>query len=520
LSLEGHDLRKLPLVHRRELLARTVPPRGAAQRSDHVLEHGPAFLEAADELRLEGIVAKKLASVYDGRRSTEWLKIKCQRRDDFVIGGWTDPQGSRAGFGALLIGRYEGDRLIYVTRVGTGFDTKGITALHKTLQTMARPMSPFAERSPDGRENHWVEPTLVCEVRFTEWTDDGGLRHPTFLGLRSDKKPEECRREEPIDLDAPLPERERESLEPEDRVVRVTNPRKVYWPEGYTKNDLVSYYETVAPLLLPYLKDRPVVLTRYPDGIDGKSFYQKDAPVYTPRWVRTVTVTSGDGDRDIRYFVIDDLEMLRYVANLGTIPLHVWSARVGALETPDWLVIDLDPKGAPFQQVVEVAKIVQSILDELELPSAVKTSGATGLHILLPMGQRYSDEETRAFAKLIAVLVVDQAPEISTIARPIHQRGGKVYVDFGQNGRGNTIVAPYSLRPLPGAPASCPLLWKEVNAHLDPARFTMKTLPKRFESMTDPLRMVLGPGIEMHAAIQRIEKRMNGEAPKKKRKRT
>src|SRR5262249_9334146 len=222
----------------------------------------------------------KLASVYDGRRSTEWLKIKCQRRDDFVIGGWTDPQGSRAGFGALLIGRYEGDRLIYVTRVGTGFDTKGITALHKTLQTMARPMSPFAERSPNGRENHWVEPTLVCEVRFTEWTDDSGLRHPTFLGLRSDKKPEECRREEPIDLDAPLPERERESLEPEDRVVRVTNPRKVYWPEGYTKNDLVSYYETVAPLLLPYLKDRPVVLTRYPDGIDGKSFYQKDAPVY------------------------------------------------------------------------------------------------------------------------------------------------------------------------------------------------------------------------------------------------
>jgi bifunctional non-homologous end joining protein LigD len=304
--------------------------------------------------------------------------------------------------------------------------------------------------------------------------------------------------------------------EPEDRDVKVTNANKVYWPEGYTKGDLVAYYDTVAPLLLPYLKDRPVVLTRYPDGIEGKSFFQKDAPVYTPRWVRTVTVTSGHGERDIRYFVIDEPESLRYVANLGTIPLHVWSARVRALEQPDWLVIDLDPKGAPFKQVVQVAKIVKTILDELELASAVKTSGATGLHILLPMGQRYSDEETRTFARLLAVLVVDAAPEIATVARPIHARGGKVYVDFGQNGRGNTIVAPYSLRPLPGAPASCPLVWDEVNARLDPARFTMKTLPKRFASMPDPLRMVLGPGLEMASAIRRIERRMNGDAPKKR----
>jgi len=445
-----------------------------------------------------------------------------------VIGGWTDPQGSRAGFGALLVGRYEGDKLVYVTRVGTGIDGKTIAELHRALQDIGRPTSPFDERSPRERGNHWAEPRLVCEVRFTEWTEDGGLRHPTYLGLRSDKKPEECRREEPIDLDAPLPaapERS-EPPEPEDRDVKITNPRKLYWPDGYTKSDLVGYYESVAPLLLPYLCDRPLVLTRYPDGIEGKSFFQKDAPVYTPRWVRTVTVTSGHGERDIRYFVIDDLESLRYVANLGTIPLHVWSARVSALDSPDWLVIDLDPKGAPFKQVVQVAKIVKSILDELELPSAVKTSGATGLHILLPMGQRYSDEETRAFAKLLAVLVVDKAPEISTIARPIHQRGGKVYVDFGQNGRGNTIVAPYALRPLPGAPASCPLLWDEVNAKLDPARFTLRTLPKRFEKMADPLTMVLGPGLDMQAAIKRIDRRMSGDAaapaaaaaPKKKRK--
>ncbi|HEV8479621.1 MAG TPA: DNA ligase D [Candidatus Eisenbacteria bacterium] len=523
LAAGGFDLRKLPLGRRQEVLARVAPPRGVAERAEHVLEHGPAFLEAADELRLEGIVAKKLTSVYDGRRSADWLKIKCQRRDDFVIGGYTDPQGSRSGFGALLVGRYEGDKLVYVTRVGTGLDGKTIAELHRALQDIARPTSPFDERSPSERGNHWAEPRLVCEVRFTEWTEDGGLRHPTYLGLRSDKKPEECRREEPVDLTAPLPVAARAlEAEPEDRDVKITNPRKVYWPDGYTKSDLVAYYESIAPLLLPYLRDRPVVLTRYPDGIEGKSFFQKDAPVYTPRWVRTVTVTSGHGERDIRYFVLDDIESLRYVANLGTIPLHVWSARVDSLEEPDWLVIDLDPKGAPFKQVVQVARIVKSILDELDLPSAVKTSGATGLHILLPMGRRYSDEETRAFAKLLAVLVVDEAPEISTVARPIHQRGGKVYVDFGQNGRGNTIVAPYSLRPLPGAPASCPLLWDEVNAKLDPARFTLRTLPKRFEKMADPLAMVLGPGLDMQAAIARIDRRMNGgdPAPHKKKRKT
>jgi bifunctional non-homologous end joining protein LigD len=523
LSVEGYDMRRLPLTARRELLARTVPPRGTAERSDHVLGHGPAFLEAADELRLEGIVGKKLSSPYDGRRSTDWLKIKCQRRDDFVIGGWTDPQGSRAGFGALDIGRYEGEKLVYVTKVGTGFDTKGIAVLHRTLSDLARPSSPFDERSPNGRGHHWVEPRLVCEVRFTEWTEEGGLRHPTFLGLRSDKKPEECRREEPVDLAAPAPAaREPGSVaEPaEDRDVKITNPRKVYWPEGYTKGDLIAYYESVAPLLLPYLRDRPVVLTRYPDGIEGKSFFQKDAPVYTPRWVRTVTVASGHGERDIRYFVIDDLESLRYVANLGTVPLHVWSAHVPALDEPDWLVIDLDPKGAPFKQVVQVARIVKSILDELELPSAVKTSGATGLHILLPMGGRYVDEQVRAFARLLAILVVDANPEIATVARPIHQRGGKVYVDFGQNGRGNTIVAPYSLRPLPGAPASCPLLWDEVDAKLDPARFTIRTLPKRFESMADPLRMLLGPSVEMESAIARIERHMNEAAPAKKKRKS
>jgi bifunctional non-homologous end joining protein LigD len=260
--------------------------------------------------------------------------------------------------------------------------------------------------------------------------------------------------------------------------------------------------------MLRYLRDRPIVLTRYPDGIKGKSFFQKDAPVFVPDWVRIEVVYSKDSERDIKYFVLDDVESLRYVANMGTIPIHMWSARSGSLEQPDWLVLDLDPKGAPFSDVIRVAQALRRILEELELPGHPKTSGATGLHILIPVGRKYTHAESKTFARLLATLVQHELPDISTLARPLHARGGKVYVDWGQNGHGNTIVAPYSLRPLPGAPASCPLRWSEVNGKLDPARFNLKTLPKRFEKMDDPLAGVLGPGIDMGTAIVAIEARM------------
>jgi bifunctional non-homologous end joining protein LigD len=260
--------------------------------------------------------------------------------------------------------------------------------------------------------------------------------------------------------------------------------------------------------MLPYLKDRPVVLTRYPDGIKGKSFFQKDAPVFVPDWMRTESVYSKDSDREINFFVLDDPESLRYVANLGTIPIHMWSARSGSLERPDWLVIDLDPKGAPFAHVVEVARAARELLEELELPGYPKTSGQAGLHILIPLGRRYTHEECRTFARLLATLVLQAKPEISTMARPLHARGGKVYIDWGQNGHGITIVAPYSLRPIAGAPASCPLRWSEVDGRLDPARFNLRTLPKRFEKMEDPLLGVLGEGIDMGVAIAAIEGRL------------
>lgn len=505
LALDGRDLRRLPLLERKECLRLLLPARGVVRYGDHVLERGEAFFEAAQAERLEGIVAKRIDSRYGGGRTREWLKIKCEHRQEFVIGGYTDPRGSRGWFGALHLGLYEDGRLVYVSKVGTGFNEATLKAVWTRLEPLRRPTSPFAAGSPAGRGHHWVEPRLVAEVRFTEWTRDGGIRHPAFLGLRDDKRPEECRRESPV---APLAPVEPPG-EAERREVRVTNPTKVFWPkERYTKAELVAYYEAVAPHLLPYLRDRPLVLTRYPDGIDGKSFFQKDAPDFVPGWVRTERIYSKEAGREIDYFIVNDLETLRYVVNLGTIPLHLWSSRLGSLDRPDWLVLDLDPKGAPFAAVVRVARRLHRILERLELPGFIKTSGATGLHVLLPLGARYSHEEARTFARLLAMLAVEAEPEIATVARPLRARGGKVYLDFGQNGHGRTIVAPFSVRPLPGAPVSCPLRWEEVTARLDPARFTIKTAPARVERLGDPLAPVLMDAIDMASALARIESRL------------
>ena len=531
LALEGHDLRGLPLATRQHLLERALPAQGVAPAAGHVAREGVAFFEAASEMGLEGIVGKRATSTYTGKRSPDWVKIKCQRRQEFVVGGYTDPKGGGRRFGALHVGIHEEGVLRHVTRVGSGFDDRLQDELWELMKPLRRDTSPFGATGPKGKENHWLEPRLVCEVRFTEWTEGGGLRHPIFLGLRTDRKPEDVKREVEVDdvlldppaeaagpaaadrvADAGKPAKKKAATPPEEKIVRLSNLKKVFWPgEGITKGDLIAYYDRVAPFFLPYLKERPVVLTRYPDGIAGKSFYQKDAPVYVPDWMRTESVYSKDSDRDIQFFVLDDAESLRYVANLGTIPIHMWSARSGSLERPDWLVLDLDPKGAPFAHVVEVAIALHEILDELELPSYPKTSGATGLHILIPLGRRYTHDECRTFARLLALLGLDAKPKISTVARQLQARGGKVYIDWGQNGHGITIAAPYSLRPRPGAPASCPLLWSEVNDKLDPDAFNLRTLPERFEKMEDPLRPILGPGVDMGAALAKIRTRLEGK---------
>ena len=553
LALDGRDLRRLPLEERKACLQLLLPARGVVHFGDHVLAEGREFFDAACAARLEGVVAKKRDSPYVGKRSRDWLKIKCQLRQEFVIGGYTSPQGSRAHFGALHLGLYADGRLVYVSKVGTGFDEPTLALVAKRLAPLARATSPFDTGTPAGRGHHWVEPKLVCEVRFTEWTEDGGIRHPTFLGLRDDKRPEDCVREVSADLEGrgarraghpssttlptgprrPPSERSAGAAprsygsrkgtrsgeppapsRPEDAPdVTITNPKKIFWPDdGYTKAGLVEYYDRIAPFLLPYLKDRPLVLTRYPDGIAGKSFFQKDAPEWIPAWIRTERIHSTAAGRDIDYFVVNDRASLRYVINLGTIPLHMWSSHLGSLERPDWLVLDLDPKAAPFTDVVRVARALHRILDTLELPSYVKTSGKTGLHVLLPLGARYDDETTRTFARLLAVLGVEAEPTIATVVRPLRSRGGKVYIDWGQNGHGQTIVAPFSVRPLPGAPVSCPLRWEEVTARLEPARFTIATTPPRVEKLGDPMAPVLRERIDLAAALKRIEQTFGKKA--------
>jgi len=350
---------------------------------------------------------------------------------------------------------------------------------------------------------------MVCEVKFKEWTEEGLLRQPVFVRFRDDKPPEECLRQEalargaPESADDPPAALSRGAQIPD---VPLSNLSKVFWPqERYTKGDLIEYYRTISPWLLPYLKDRPLVLTRFPDGIEGKSFYQKDAPDFTPDWIRTVPIWSEDTQRALNYIVCDNLETLLYVANMGSIPLHLWASRADSLELPDWCIIDLDPKGAPFTDVVEVALSLHRLCVELELPHFVKTTGSTGLHVLIPLAQQCTFDQSRTLGELLAQVVVAELPAISTLVRPIKGREGKVYLDYLQNRTGQLIVAPFSVRPLPGAPVSMPLEWREVTRKLTMSAYTIVTAPKRMEKLgADPVRPVLEVVPDLPAVLERL----------------
>jgi bifunctional non-homologous end joining protein LigD len=392
---------------------------------------------------------------------------------------------------------------VYAGSVGTGFTARMIDEIHAQLLPLAVPQPPCAH-APTGKGHTWIEPRFVCEVKYLEWTEEGLLRHPVFLRLRDDKEPRECVRAGEV-------MGEEEAAEPEavDVSVVFSNLDKVFWPEdGYTKRDLIEYYRTVSAYMLPYLRDRPLVLTRYPDGIHGKSFYQKDAPDFAPDWLRRESVWSEESQRDLNYFICDDEPSLLYVANSAGLLLHIWSSRVATLGLPDWCIIDLDPKEAPFRDVVQVAQVTKELCDDIALPAFIKTSGSSGLHIMIPMGRQVTHEQSRMFGELIARAVVKLAPEIATVERMPAKRGGKVYVDYLQNGSGKLLVAPYSVRPLPGAPVSTPLEWQEVNDKLDIRSFTIRTMAKRLERQrTDPLRAVLSLSPDLVTALSNLQRR-------------
>lgn len=505
LGFGDYDLRPLPLRTRKSLLKDVLPTIGPVRYSDHIEEHGEELYEQVLNIGLEGIVAKHADSRYRAGRSPRWVKISADQTGDFVVAGYTDAKSTQREFGALLLAAYEGGDLVYAGRAGSGFTQKDRKDIGARLKAAARSEPPCAALAENG--THWVRPELVCEVKFKETTPDGLLRQPVFMRLRNDKHTSECVRE----TKAELPEPEQSpTLQAAERTVPITNASKVFWPnEGYTKGDLIEYYRLIARWLLPYLADRPVVLDRYPDGIDGKSFFQKDAPQFAPEWIRIERLWSEHSEREIGYFIVEDEASLLYLVNLGTIPLHVWSSRVGSLERPDWCILDLDPKGAPFKQVVTIAKAIHSLCEAIKLPSFLKSSGSAGLHVLIPLGRQYTYQQSRTLGELLARVIIQDLSDIATITRSLSGRDGRVYIDYVQNGHGRLLVAPFSARPLPGAPVSMPLRWTELTPRFHPRRFTIKNAVRRMRSLKDdPLLNVLALKPDLHAALEHLAQRL------------
>ena len=522
LAAEGFDARGLPLLERKRLLRMVVPEVGPLRWLDHFETDGKAVYAQVTQLGLEGIVAKKADAPYRAGRTALWIKVRAERTDDFVVVGFTRPKGSRVGFGALHLAMYDkpGGALLYAGRVGTGFDTAQLEEYAAALEGSRRDRPACEGDVPAGREHVWVEPRLVAEVRFLEWSPDGLLRQPAFLRFRTDKQPSECVRLvvggglQVVEETPPLPP----TTHNPPPAFTFTNLDKVFWPaEGYTKGDLVGFYKSIAPWLLPFLADRPLVLTRYPDGIEGKSFFQKDAPVYAHDFVRTVRMYSAESDRDLNYFVCDGEAPLLYIANMGAIPLHIWGSRVATLETPDWCILDLDPKEAPFAHVVTVALAIRAMCEEIALPCFVKTSGSTGLHVLLPLGRQCTYEQARTLGGLLARVVAAELPDIATITRQVHKRDGRVYLDYVQNGHGRLLAAPYSVRPVPGALVSAPLAWSEVGPKLSLADYTIRTMPARMQALgADPLLPVLALAPDLVGALGRLRERLDAARGRKR----
>jgi bifunctional non-homologous end joining protein LigD len=493
LEVDGEPLVDLPLVERRKRLERLLDKRNRSVRISESFGDGNALYEAAKEQRLEGIVAKRLDSRYAvGKRTRDWLKIKTHGRQEFVIAGFTKGTGRRASsFGSLVLGYYRGNELVYAGNVGTGFTGKEIEKLLDKLRPLKRSTSPFREvpRMPKVRRSDviWVEPKLVCEVEFAEWTHDGRLRAPSYQGLREDKSPEEVRREEPM----------ADRVVKGNRELKLSNLDKVFFPkEGITKGDLLEYYRSVAPVLIPHLRDRPFTMVRWPDGIEAGRFFQKDAPSHMPEWIDTfrALVSTREAPRKkkwVNFPLVNDELALLWMVNMGCIDMNAWYSRVDRPDRPDFVLFDLDPSpDVGFAETVQVALLVKQALDAFELVGFPKTSSAEGMHVLVPVERRYTYDDTRQFAEIVAGAIARTNPKLATTEWTKSKRRG-VLIDANQNGEGKTIASVYSVRPRPGAPVSTPLRWEEVNEKLDPLAFTMDAVLERVRKHGDLFEGVL-----------------------------
>jgi len=506
LEVEGEPIIDLPLEDRRDRLQKLLDKRNKTVRFSEDFEDGKALLRAAEQQGLEGIMAKRLGSRYlPGKRSREWLKIKGHGRQEFVIAGYTQGQGRRAGtLGSLVLATYQGGELVYVGNVGTGFNDKEIERLLRKLKPLERatPLFPSVPKMPRVRKGDviWVEPKLVAEVEFAQWTHDGHLRAPSYKGLREDKDATEVRREEPMATE----------IRKGKRVLKLSNLDKPFWPEaGITKGDLLSYYQRVASVLVPHLKDRPFTMKRYPDGWQGNHFFQKDAPKGMPEWIPTqsIVVTTREKPRQKRRIkapLVNDELALLWMVNMGCIDMNTWYSRVDKPDRPDWVLFDLDPSpDVGFAETIQVALLVKQALDALELESFVKTSGADGIHVLVPIARRYTYGDTREFSAIIAGALARTHRGLVTTEWSKAKRRG-VLIDSNQNGEGKTIASVYSVRPKQGAPVSTPLRWDEVNEKLDPAAFTMETVLGRVEQHGDLFEGVLKTTQSLSAALKAL----------------
>ncbi|QAA82689.1 DNA ligase D [Aequorivita sp. H23M31] len=510
LHLNGMDTIGLPLVERKSLLPEILEGLDNVLYCDHIEAMGPTLYKRAVDAGMEGVMAKKADSTYvPGYRSEYWLKIKDVNTEEAIICGYTDSKTGGNLFGSLILGMYKDGVLTYVGNCGSGFSTAEQKMLKKKFEKLKAEERPF-KKAPalKGRKPYWVKPELICEVKFTEWTNSGVMRHPVYKGLRKDKNPEEIvphQTAKNSPTQTKTSSSSSTSLEVDGISVPVSNLDKVYWPDtGYTKYDLIDYYLHISEYILPYLIDRPQNLNRHPNGIDKPSFYQKDNEIL-PHWIETFKIYSESSKKKIEYLLCQNEATLLYMANLGCIEINPWNSVIQDLEHPTYTVIDIDPSEKnTFSQVKEVALAAKEVLDLAKIEGYPKTSGSSGIHIYIPLDGKYTYDEARDFTKLLCYYIKEKLPKLTTMERALNKRNGRIYLDFLQNRRGQTLAAPYCVRPKKGASVSAPLEWSEINSKLEILNFTLKNMPERVENLGDLFLPVLQSGIDMGAAMENL----------------
>ena len=523
LSLDGKDLTHLPLTDRKELLKALLPKNEVIKYSDHIRENGISFFNAAVQNDLEGIMAKKADSeYYAGKRSNEWLKIKNHKTADVIICGYTAPAGSRKYFGSLVLGIMKNKILVHAGHAGTGYDDDKLKTIFNLLQPLVQTDSSFKEKVTSNNKITWVKPKIVCEVKFTEWTQDEKLRHPVFLRIRNDKNVKQITMEaqKPIKKSiiknkASVASVKKVTLKNDEKFyinagkisVEITHPDKIYFPKDKVSKKMVAeYYQSIASYILPYLKDRPESLKRNPNGIDDAGFFHKDAGENAPDFIKSFAMYSASSKKEIDYIICNDKATLAYLNNLGCIELNPWHSSINFPDNPDYMIIDIDPSEKnSFNQVIETANAFKKVLDKAGAKGFCKTSGSTGLHIYVPMKKKYGYEEVKNFALLLCTIVQEMIPDFTTLERNLKKRGNKkIYLDYLQNSSGQTISSVYSLRPKNGATVSMPLHWREVKKGLLPNQFTIFNAAKIISKRVDVFKGVLGSATNIENCLKKL----------------